>query len=136
MASTDSRLTSRNLLVVALACVGSLELFSLALRHWTVLRAWEPWVKDFPTLAVAGPLAVIACASGLVVGLLVAVAVPDRATRVAIWAGLLACIWWFSAALVVEGAAFASAPFSVLAAPLIAIGMLLGAKLGRRRRHA
>ena len=135
LTSTQGRI-ARDVLLAAAACVGALELFYWALEQWAALRIWEPWVIEYPVLGFVGPFGVIALACGVVVGLIVGAFVRLNSLLVAAWAGALAWILSFGAALVVGGISFVVGNYAVIAAPLLAVGLLAGALLGRRVRHA
>ena len=135
LTSTRGRI-ARNVLLAAFACVGALELFYWALAQWAALRIWEPWVIEYPVLGFVGPFGAIALACGVVVGLIVGAFVRPNSLLVAAWAGALAWILSFGAALVVGGISFVVGNYAVIAAPLLAVGLLAGALLGRHLRHA
>lgn len=123
-------------LYVALACVGAIQLFVLILEQYTIARFWERWVVEYPIAATYIPLCVIALASGVLVGSVVGVLAKSRALALAVWAGLSVCILFFLAATVAGGIAWAMANVTLIASPIIAVGLVLGAMLGRKLRHA
>jgi hypothetical protein len=135
LTSTRGRI-ARDVLPAAAACVGALELFDLALAQWATLRIWEPWVIEYPVLGFIGPFGAIALACGVIVGLIVGVLVRPNSLLVAAWAGALTCVLSFGAALMVGGISFVVSNYAVIAAPLLAVGLLAGALLGRNVRHA
>jgi hypothetical protein len=133
--STRNRI-ARDVFFAAATCVGALELFYWALAQWATLRIWEPWVIEYPVLGYAGPFAAIAVACGIVVGIIVGVVVRANPLRVAAWAGATACVLSFGSALIVGGLSFVMGTYSVIAAPLLAVGLLAGASVSRGVRHA
>jgi hypothetical protein len=99
-------------------------------------RFWESWVSRRGLIGAMVPFVTIAVASGLFVGFVVGALIRDHSIRVAAWAGVLACAMWLAAALAVGGLEWAAHNYSLLGAPCIAIGLLVGALLGRQIRHA
>jgi hypothetical protein len=110
-----------NFLYVALACVGAIQLFVLILEQYTIARFWEHWVVKYPIAATYIPFCIMAKA---------------RALAVAAWAGLSVCVISFVAAAAAGGIDWAVANVALIAPPLIAAGLVLGALLGRKLRHA
>jgi hypothetical protein len=135
LTSTRGRI-ARDVFLAAAVCIGALELFDLALAQWAALRIWDPWVIEYPVLGFIGPFGVIALACGVTGGLIVGALVRPNSLLVAAWAGALACVLSFGAALVVGGISFVVGNYAVIAALLLAVGLLAGALLGRHVRHA
>ena len=71
----------------------------------------------------------------LVVGALAALT-PRTSLRSVTWAAVATCVLGFGAAVVAGGVAWAVTTSTVLAGPLLASGLVLGALLVRRVRHA
>ena len=123
-------------LYVALACVGAIQLFVLFLEQYTMARFWEKWVVDYPLAGTYVPFCVIALASGTLVGVVVGILAKAKALAIATWAGLCACILSLIAATAAGGITWAVINIALIAPPLIAGGLLLGALAGRKLRHA
>ena len=123
-------------LYVALACVGAIQLFVLVLEQYTIARFWEHWVVEYPIAGTYIPFCVIALVSGVLIGSLVGLLARARALVVAAWAGLSVCVLSFLAAAVAGGIDWAVANVTLIAPPIIAAGLVFGALLGRKLRHA
>jgi hypothetical protein len=125
-----------NFLYIAVACVGALQLFTLILEQYAMARFWEHWVVKHPIAATYIPFCIIALASGALVGSAVGILAKARALTIATWAGLSVCVLSLVAAAAAGGIDWALANVALIAPPLIAAGLVLGALLGRRLRHA
>lgn len=134
--SSSRNVSARDLLLVAASCFGAFELFYWALGQWAMLRFWEPWIAEYPVIALLGPFMAIAVLSGLVVGALVTAIVRTKSLRIAAWSGITACFLSLGAAVVAGGVKWATGGPTVLLGPLLALGLVLGALLVRTLRHA
>jgi hypothetical protein len=128
--------TALNFLYVALACVGAIQLFVLILEQYAIARFWERWVVKYPIAATYIPFCIIALVSGVLVGSAIGMLAKAKALAVAAWAGLSVCVLSFVAAAAASGIDWTVANVALIAPPLIAAGLVLGALLGRRLRHA
>jgi hypothetical protein len=124
------------LLFVAVSCVAAFELFYLAFGLWAGSRFAEPLAAEHPVLGLMGPFAAIALLSGSFVGALAAALIRTNALRIAIWSGLVACVMSLGTAVVAGGVKWASSEGTVLLGPFVAGGLVLGALLVRKFRHA
>jgi hypothetical protein len=127
---------SRDLLLVVLSCVGAFEVFYWAFGQWAASRFSEPWAVEYPTIGVMGPFAVIALLSGFLVGALLAAVIRAKSLRIAAWSGAAACVLSFGAAVVAGGVEWAFSEGTVLVGPFVAGGLVLGALLVCKVRHA
>jgi hypothetical protein len=136
MPASQASKTALLFLYVSLAGVGSIQLFVLFLEQYAVARFWEHWVVKYPIAGTYVPFCIIALASGALVGSVVGILTRARALVIAAWAGLGVCLLSFLTAAVAGGVDWAMANVALIAPPLIAAGLVLGALLGRKLRHA
>jgi len=125
----------RDILVVTASAVGAFALFDWAFGHWAASRVAQSWLV-YPRIGVMGPFATIAILSGLLVGGLVAAFLPGRSVRVAVLAAVVACAMSFGAAVVAGGLTWALGEPTVLLGPFLGAGLVCGAWLIRKARHA
>ena len=138
MPSSSSHLAvgSRHFLFVAVSCVAAFALFYWAFSLWAASRFAEPWATAHPVIGLMGPFAVIALLSGSLVGALATALTHANSLRIVVWAGVLACLLSFGAAVVAGGVEWATSEGTVLLGPFVAVGLVLGALLIRKFRHA
>ena len=123
-------------LYVALAGIGAIQLFHFVLDQYAIAGFWQAWVAEYPIAGTYVPFAAIAFACGIIVGLVVGALAGVRANAIAAWAGLGACVLSFLAATVVGGVQWALSNPALIGPLCIAVGLLLGALLGRKIRYA
>jgi hypothetical protein len=119
-----------------LACVGAIQLFDLLLKQYVVTEFMERCIAVYPIAGTYVPFVGIAVVSGIVVGLVVGALGGTKAVTIAAWAAFGVCALHFLTASLVGGVQWAVTNPAILAAPSIAAGLLLGALLGRKIRHA
>jgi len=119
-----------------LACVGAIQLFDLVLKQYVVTEFMERCITLYPVAGTYVPFVGIGVASGAFVGLVVGALAGTAAAPIAASAGLGACVLHFLTASLVGGVWWAVTNPALLVAPSIATGLLLGALLGRKIRHA
>ena len=129
------RFTHEAVFAVFAAC-GAYVLSSWSFGLFASSPVSEPFVGMDGMAAFMFPFAAIAVASGFLAGLIVSVSVREHSVRVALWAGLLGCAIQLVIAVAVGGLAWAAHNYALLGAPCLAVGLLLGALLGRKIRHA
>ena len=125
-----------SVLYVTAGCVGALVLYQFAVGQYTMTQLGDRWIAEYPLLGIFGPLFAIALASGMFVGVALGVLAGSRSLPVAAWAGLFACVSMITAAAVAGSLKDALTSITLITAPLIAAGLLLGAIVGRKLRHA
>jgi hypothetical protein len=138
MPSSSSRLavSSRHFLVGVVSCVAALALFYWAFSLWAASRFAEPWAAEYPVIGLMGPFAAIALLSGLLIGALTAALTRANSLRIVVWSGVVVCLLSFGAAVVAGGLKWATSEGTVLLGPFVAGGLVLGALLVRKFRHA
>jgi hypothetical protein len=117
------------------AAFASVALFILVLSEFTMARFWEPWLTQFGVLGSSIAFALIALASGFTVGAVVGLALGRHSLRVTPIAGLLVAIAWLTSAVTYLGGD--RPPWSsVIAATMLASGLIIGGVCLRHIRHA
>jgi hypothetical protein len=121
---------------VVLASAGAYLLFHWALELLALSQMWDPWISAHALIGAFVPFATIAVASGLFVGAIVSVTIRDHSIRIVAWSGLFGCAMWLVLALAVGGMGFAIHNYALIGAPCLAVGLISGALLARKIRHA
>src|SRR5437868_5877743 len=116
--------------------LGAIQLFDLALKQYVVTEFMERCIAAYPIAGTYVPFVGIGVASGLVVGLVVGALSGALAVPIGVSAGFAVCVLHFLTASLVGGVQWAMTNLALLAAPSIAAGLLLGALLGGKVRHA
>ena len=138
MPSAPNRYASfmREVVVAVFVASGGHLLSSLSFRLFATSSLADAFVAmDSPAVFLTS-FATIAVASGIISGLVLSIFEREHSVRIAIWAGLLTCALHFAIATNVGGPAWALSNYALLAAPCLAIGLVLGALLGSGVRHA
>jgi hypothetical protein len=127
---------TREALFAVFAAFGAYFLSSLSFRLLASSSASDSFVAMDSLAGVLAPFATIALASGFLSGLVLSVAERKHSVRISLWAGLTICALQLVIAVAVGGLAWAASNYALLGAPCLAVGLLLGALLGRKIWHA
>ena len=117
------------------AAFATVALFILVLGQFAMARFWEPWVAQFGTFGISILFALVALATGFTVGAVVGFALGQRSSRVTLLAGVLVAIAWLSGAVSYLGSGKPTWS-SLIAAAMLAVGLVLGGFCIRHIRHA
>jgi len=126
----------REAMFVVFASVGAYFLSSWLFQLFASSSLSEPFVAMNSPAGFVLPFASIALASGVVAGLVLSASERAHSVRIAVWAGALGCALQLAIAVVVGGLAWAASNYALIGAPAMALGLLLGALLGRTIWHA
>jgi hypothetical protein len=123
-------------LYVALTCVGAIQLFHLAMEQYAISSFWHRWVVEYPIAGTYLPYAAIALVCGVLVGFVVGALAGPRSWSIAGWAGVAVCVLSVITAIAVGGIEWVVTNPALLGPVFTAVGLLLGASVGRKIRHA
>jgi len=133
---TRFRNFTREALFAVYAACGAYLLSSGSFGLFARTSLSESFVSMESMAGFLAPFATIALASGFLSGLVLSIFERKHSVRIALWAGLLMCALQLAIAIAVGGLVWAASNYALLGAPCLAVGLLLGALLGRRIWHA
>jgi hypothetical protein len=127
---------TREVLIAVFAACGAYFLSDFSFRLFASSSVSDSFGEMDTMAGFLDPFATIALVSGLLSGLVLSVSERKHPVRIALWAGLLMCVLQLVIAVAVGGLAWAASNYALLGAPCLAVGLLLGALLGRKIWHA
>jgi len=138
MPSPPNRIGSvaRETLFAVFAACGAYLLSSFSFRLFASSPVSDSFVAMDSMAGFLVPFATMALASGFLSGLVLSISERNHSVRIALGAGLLMCALQLAIAIFVGGLEWALANHALLGAPCLAVGLLLGALLGRKFWHA
>src|SRR5882672_3902603 len=134
--STPASQLGWDVLYVATASIGSSLLFSVVLEQYAEIGVWEWCVANSPLAGMIVFTAASALVCGIAFGFALGVIAGNRAVRLAAWTGLIVCVLHSLNAALVGGVQWALTNIMLGAPVFTAVGLLLGAVLGRKLRRA
>jgi len=127
---------TREVLIAVFAACGAYFLSDFSFQMFASSSVSDSFGEMDSMVGFLAPFTTFALVSGLVSGLVLSVFERKHPVRIALWAGLLMCVLQLAIAVVVGGLAWAASNYALLGAPCLAVGLLLGAVLGRKIWHA
>jgi len=127
---------TREVLIAVFAACGAYFLSDLSFRLFATSSVTDSFDEMDTMAGFLAPFATVALVSGFLFGLVLSVSERKHPVQIALWAGLLMCVLQLVTAVAVSGLAWAASNYALLGAPCLAVGLLLGALLGRKIWHA
>jgi len=127
---------TREVLIAVFAACGAYFLSDLSFRLFATSSVTDSFDEMDTMAGFLAPFATVALVSGFLSGLVLSVSERKHPVQIALWAGLLMCVLQLVTAVAVGGLAWAASNYALLGAPCLAVGLLLGAMLGRKIWHA